>query len=196
MWETTFVNWFAAKWALFRGSTITNLPDKAPPQTTDQGASINGATPPPHTDAIANEKGKADLNSETKPGMGMVAATDYDLPTRWTHQPIGGLSYSHAEYHTNNQQIRFDLSVVGGGFRTNGDDFFFVYKTNESKEFTFTATLVKIDPPSQSSICGIMIRESKTVNSSFLFIGASSEHFLVYLRETNGVLPGDSQDLR
>jgi hypothetical protein len=167
----------------FSGNAVASAPTQPlitkPPDTGTKVVQDNPVNPAPNPEGFRFTE--------------MPPPTAYDVPSGWTPLRIGGLSYSHAEYHTNKQQIRFDLSVGGGGFRADGDDFFFVCKTNVTKESTFTATLFKIDPPSTSSICGIMMRATKTVNSSFLFIGASSKQFLVYLREATGGPISESQ---
>jgi hypothetical protein len=103
------------------------------------------------------------------------------LPPDWSVVPIGSLTATNATY--NSGASVFNLSAAAEGFNS----FFFVCKTNFDE--VFKTSLVTLPPPSNGNMSGIMIRDSADTNSQFLFIGASSEKILVFLRDEHSLYP-------
>ena len=69
--RSTFVIWFAAKWALFRGSTITNLPTKRRPRRQTKVPAINGAQLPlTRMQLPMKGKGRSEFRNEARHGDG------------------------------------------------------------------------------------------------------------------------------
>ena len=92
-------------------------------------------------------------------------------PGDWIQKPIGSVPYHHADYATS--PARFALSTASEGIRANGDSFFFVCRTNTGEEFQASLPTYRSDSATPSgSGCGIMLRDSDSPTSTFLFIGA------------------------
>jgi len=117
-------------------------------------------------------------------------------PAGWIQKPIGSVTYEHADCTMNNPPV-FNLSTACEGIRVDGDSFFFVYRTNSGGEFQASLPTYRSDSaqPWRSGI-GIMVRESESPTSAFLFIGAGWDSgILAFRREaknaffhTNAVL--------
>jgi hypothetical protein len=160
----------------------------------EQSPAADSATAPANTlnplqnSTLVAETGTVQFDSNHKRDLpsGLPPPTEFGLPTGWTQMLIGAVSNRHAEFHPN----VFFLTAAAEGFLANGDNVFFVCKTNFRSDFK--ATVPKVDASSTSSRCGIMLRNSLETNSPFLFIGASSEKIFAYLRDASGQLSSDS----
>ena len=107
-----------------------------------------------------------------------------ELPPGWTQMIVGSVTNYRVDPISVKPPFRFDLEAVASGFSTNGDNTLFVCRTNPGTEFE--ATLLKVSADSTQRLAGIMLRESKSTNSLFLFIGASPQEILAGSRDRNG----------
>jgi hypothetical protein len=121
-----------------------------------------------------------------KPIAFLAPATKLAWPAGWVQKSIGPVSYAHADYVTNAPQ--FVLTTASEGIRASGDSFYFVCETNTSAELQASLPPYRSDPPTPSpSACGIMLRDSDSPGSAFLFIGAGwSSGILALRREAKG----------
>lgn len=107
-------------------------------------------------------------------------------PAKWSRQPVGAVSYHHADCITNSP-VRFVLSAAAEGLRAAGDSLFFVCRTNVGTNFQASIIANAADYPlPPRSARGIMVRDSDSPTSSLLFIGASPNQILACRREAKG----------
>ncbi len=134
---------------------------------------------------------KAAPKTNEKPIVFLSPAAKLPWPAGWIQKPIGkNVGYAHAEYLTNAPQ--FVLATASEGIHTNGDSFYFVYRTNTDAEFQASLPTYRSDVAAPShSACGIMLRDSDSPTSAFLFIGAGwSSGILALRREAKGFFFG------
>jgi hypothetical protein len=148
---------------------------------------------PTSTQSADGKTASGEPKPQTERAVNSPPPTEFGLPDGWTQMIIGSATNLQAEYipyiPKANLNPRFDLSAVADGFHTNGDNLFFVCKTNPSTGFQASLFSLQNDLPSlANSKRGIMIRESKMPTSPFLFIGASSQKIFAYLRDEKGEL--------
>lgn len=108
------------------------------------------------------------------------APTEFPLPSDWLRVEIGNVSNPNAEFTSSN----YNVSAGSVGFACQGDNVWFVCKTNFANPFQ--ATLLTNQCLLQTSVCGVMARESEKTNAAFLFIGASQSKIHIYCRDWGG----------
>jgi hypothetical protein len=172
--RSNFKNHFAA--ILTSTNNSTNPPPAGVPPSPTPSPSTNN--PPAMS---ASQTNNEEVTATNDP---QVLGGFSSLPDGWRKMPIS-ITNLYVEYVGYG---RFDLSAAGLGFLTNGDSTLFVCKTNSGN--AFTAILYTIYSGTPSSLFGIMVRESTNANSPFLFLGASSDKILVYLRSTDSASKG------
>ena len=75
-----------------------------------------------------------------------------------------------------------NLSAIAAGFTKQGDNVWFVCKTNTAS--TFQATLIQTEQSPPGTVCGIMVRQSRDPIAAFLFVGANKDHVISYRRNS------------
>jgi hypothetical protein len=116
----------------------------------------------------------------------------FELPPGWTSMTVGNVPKHHADCITPKPPFQFILTTASVGFDTNGDNIFFVCKTNLEKKFR--ASLLTVTGNSPECRNGIMLRESQKTESAFLFIGASSQKIFVCRRDDKGAFTSQQVD--
>jgi hypothetical protein len=146
------------------------------PSDTNTNNSAGMATSPTNYEGLTSTN---DVHAEQTGTFGGFSP----LPEGWNKMDIETTKASFDPLYGEEPTVGFKLSAVAKGFATNGDSTLFLCKTNAGKDFI--ADLLSITGTT-SSVCGIMVRESKEANSPFLFLGASSSNIYVYQRYDPG----------
>jgi hypothetical protein len=164
-----------------------NSPSSQPPVNAPVIAPTIQADSSLDKNLLADEKAvQAESNQKQDLTPILQTPTESDWPSEWIQMRIGKVSNFHADYIPTSP-LKFQLSAAAEGFGTNGDNLFFVCKTNTAMGFQASLPTNPNDPPwPPGSMRGIMIRESQSPVSSFLFIGASSQKIFAFRRATNG----------
>jgi len=116
------------------------------------------------------------------------------LPPGWTRMIVGSVTNYRAELIEVKPPFVFDLTSAASGVFTNNDNVLFVCRTNLGIEFRANlVNLIKYTTSSPQSRNGIMLRVSQKPDSTFLFIGASSQKIFVCRRDGKGAFA--SQDV-
>lgn len=126
----------------------------------------------------------SEANAKPKPKE-LQPSDVLQLPPGWTQIIVGNVAHYSVDPITVKPHFVVDLKSATLGFFTNGDNALFVYRTDPRKQFM--ASLVKlVGTSSPQSRSGIMLRDSQKPDSTFLFIGASSQKIFVYRRDGKG----------
>ena len=156
-------------------SDSSKTTNNSPPQTLPPESAI-----PPENNAL-NEKGKSEQTNDQKEMREQSPPKASALPPGWAAKVIGSVTGTNVMYSADSSVLSLSAAAEGS------DSFFFVFETNFDKEFR--TTLLNTESRSPDNRCGIMIRDSWMTNSPFLFIGASSEKILVFLRNQDNFYP-------
>ena len=174
---------FRSKWPQHKphaGSAGTN-PPTAIPSTETQGvisvAGPTGVTTIARTQLKASEE-LPPPSTNTERVLTTPPATPFELPEGWMRVPVGTVSNPHADF----TDPRFNLSAIAAGFTKQGDNVWFVCKTNTAS--TFQATLIQTEQSPPGTVCGIMVRQSRDPIAAFLFVGANKDHVISYRRNS------------
>ncbi len=142
---------------------------------------INPANAPAIVVSVSSSK-DAETPSTTSISVVFRQPPANKLPEGWSEMTIGKVSYDTAEYISDPRPAKFVLTASGAGFSQTGDHFLFVCPKNSPKEFQ--ANVSKITPAATLSRCGIMVRESASISSAFLFIGSSGKDMIACRRDS------------
>jgi hypothetical protein len=172
--RSNFNNHLSTILPFFPSSTNANLTKQDTPH-----AQANALTPQVPSKNLEDSSAKTEQRSDVLANP--MSSPPPTLPDGWTIKRIGVFPGDASCKHLPGDQ--FELRVAAEGLGSNKDTFFFVYRTDTTKQLKVTLGTNLL---SEQASAGIMVRNSEEVDAPFLFIGMSSTN-IVTIARTNGI---------